>query len=190
MQKHLSHILAAVSATATFLSSGQPATAIISGRFRSVDEIATADNLLIIRVPNVVQPIQGLDGVMDYEVEVLSVLRGPKPTDPRHTVISTTSVLKPGSRYLLAGKPASRGGKPWLLFHWTLGVVEIPSKFRLSSLVQQSIKDQVTAILRARRAAVIREMKVLQEEKGHLDRVLPFRAEDAVSRAKPVRSTN
>lgn len=190
MQEHLSHILAAAVVTATFLSTGQPAYAILDGRFRTVDEIATADNLLIIQVPNVVQPIHGLDGVMDYEVEVLSVLRGPKPTDPRHTVISTTTVLKPGSRYLLAGKPASRGGKPWLLFHWTLGVVEIPSRFRLSSLVQPSIKDQVTAILNARRAAVMREMKALKGEKGHLDKVLPFGAEDAASRAKPVRSTN
>ena len=190
MQKHLSKILAAVAATATFLSAGQPATAIISGRFRSVDEIASADNLLIIQVPNVVQRMQGLDGVMDYEVEVLSVLRGPKPADPRHTVISTTTVLKPGSRYLLAGKPASRGGKPWLLFHWSLGVVEIPPEFRLASVSEQPAKDQVTAILYARRATVMREMKALQEEKGHLDRVLPFRAEDAASRAKPVRSTN
>ena len=173
MQTCLFHILAAAVATATFLSTGQPATAILSGRFRSIDEIATADNLLIIQVPNVVQPVQGLDGVMDYEVEVLSVLCGPKPADPRLTVISTTTALKTGSRYLLAGKPASRGGKPWLLFHWTLGVVEIPPKYRLSSVAERPIKDRVNAILRARREAVTREIKALQEEKGHLAKSVP-----------------
>lgn len=159
----------------------QPALALIRGHFRSVDELGSAHNLVVVRVPDRdprKRPLAGLDGVMDFQVEVLSVLHGPQPANPRRTVVSTTTVLRPGVRYLLAGQPASRGGKAWLLFDWTLGVIEIPSDFSLPALKGKTPRDQVLAILRARRAAVLRQVRALQKEKRLLDRAISADAEE------------
>lgn len=165
---------------ATCLVAGGPLHAwILKGRFRSVDEIAAAKNLLIVRVPARdpnLRPLHGIDGVMDFEVEVLSALRGPHRGDRRRVTISTTTELKPGGRYMLAGQPATRNGRPWLLFHWDLGVVELPATFTLASLKGKGTRDQVLTILRARRAAVQREMQALQKEKKLLEGVIPSAA--------------
>ncbi len=182
-----------------FVLFSRPAFALVRGKFRSVRQIASAENLLIVRAPHrdpLTYPLRGFDGVMDFEVEVLSVLRGAqragrprevsesRPAGSRslRTVVSTTTVLKPGARYLLAGRPASRGGKPWLLFHWALGLVEIPRDFSLSSLKHKTPEDQVLAILRARRAAVHHQIRALQQEKELLDSVVPSGPDEAATR--------
>ena len=169
----------AVLAATCLVASGPLHAWILKGRFRSVDEIAAAKNLIIVRVPARdpnLRPLRGMDNVMDFEVEALSVLRGSRPDGRRHVTITTTSELKPGGRYLLAGQPATRNGKPWLLFHWDLGVVDLPPTFTLASLKGKGTRDQVLTILRARRAAVQREMQALQKEKKLLEGVIPSAA--------------
>jgi hypothetical protein len=187
MPKRLLRTAVVVAAVAACVSVGRPVLAILGGRFRNVDEMVAADNLLIVRVPpDVVEPVPGIDNVRDYEVEVLSLLRmlqldepphdadrdfgsGPPDGKPRRVAVSTTTELKRGTRYLLTGKRALRDGKPWLLFHWDLGVIEIPDHFRLSAFRGRTIRQKVAAILLARRAAVQHEMEALRKEKKLLD---------------------
>ncbi len=170
---------------------GRPALAILGCRFRNLDEMVAAHNLLVIRVPECPQPVLGMDGVRDYEVEVLSVLRifgadeldqGTQPGDasrppdakPRRLVVSTTRKLNGSKRYLLAGKRAVRGGKPWLLFDCDPGVVEIPHQVRLSALQGKSTREKVMAILAARAAAIEREIEALRKEKNLLEGIVPW----------------
>ncbi len=152
-----------------------PAWALLSGEYRSADQIAKARNLLIVRYPQ--QPpnmehLIGMGGLIDYRVEVLRVLAGTGAEPGKEAEVSTTTCLRPGARYLLAGEEAKRGGKPLLLFHWSLGVVEIPDEFNLNTLAGKPVKEQVTAILKARAAQLDRVLESLRTEKERLDKAL------------------
>jgi hypothetical protein len=151
------------------------ALALLHGQFRSIGEIAAAENLLIVEAvspPPGLRFIEERDGVRNHLVKVLKVLNGPQPEDRDATRISTTSELMPGARYLLAGGGATRNGKPWLLFHFDLGVVRIPDSFNLRTLEGKSVKEQVAAILAARRPEAQRELRRLTEENRLLDTAL------------------
>jgi hypothetical protein len=170
---------------------GRPALAILECRFRNLDELVAAHNLLIVRVPEGPQPVPRGDGIRDYEVEVLWTLRvfgadepaqKTKPGDgarspdvkPRRLIVSTTRELNRSKRYLLAGKRAVRGGKPWLFFHCDPGVVEIPRQVRLSALQGKSTREKVVAILAARAAAIEHEIEALRKEKSLLEGIVPW----------------
>ena len=157
------------------------ACALVSGAFRSLDDIASATNLLIVQVPTSdadAHPALGEDGVMDYRVAVLKVLKGDIATSKEKTEISTTQRLDPGGRYLLAGMEASRGGKPWFLFHWDQGVIRLPDDLDLSSLKGKDIIPQVAAMLSARRDHLGKEIDKMTQEKQRLDKMLTDRAKD------------
>ena len=62
----------AVLAATCLVASGPLHAWILKGRFRSVDEIAAAKNLIIVRVPARdpnLRPLRGMDNVMDFETE-------------------------------------------------------------------------------------------------------------------------
>lgn len=173
-------------------SASRPASALLLGGYRSLGEIASAHNLLVVKVPPGSKPIFRTGDTTcttHREVEVIAVLRGPRMDELREVwsmgrdlgrgdgeaqrvIVSTLGSLEPGKRYLLAGERASIGGKRWLLFHFIGGVAEIPNDFRLTTLKDKSIKQQVAAILVARQAAAAREMEALRVEKEFLDMIL------------------
>ncbi len=182
---------AVVAVIAACVLVGRPALAILGCRFRNLDEMVSAHNLLIVRAPEGPQPGPREDGIRDYEVEVLWALRvfgadepaqkmkpgdgAPSPNGkPRRLIVSTTRELNGSKRYLLAGKRAMRGGKPWLFFHCDPGVVEIPHQVRLSALQGKSIREKVVAILAARRAAIEREIEALRKERSLLEGIVPW----------------
>jgi hypothetical protein len=151
------------------------AYALKSGAFSSLEHISSCENLLIIHVPMTSQaspPSHDSHGAtLAYTVQVLRDLRGDHPVGAKMNM-SVLQKLTPGSRYLLSGKPATRGGKPWLLFHWQLGVVEIPSTFKLVTLDGKDIPTQITALLGARRAVIAKQLKDLNRENELLDKVI------------------
>ena len=155
------------------------AYALSEGEFRSVGDIVGAKTVLIVQAPTDCRPLRGLDGVMNYDVTLLKVLRGDvgeeldKEKKRRRVAISTTHPLRPGARYMLAGEDANRDGKPWLLFHYELGVIEIPSQFKLQTLEGEDIEAQVSLILSARRAEVEKQLRDLRREKELLDKSIP-----------------
>jgi len=152
-----------------------PAWALLMGVYRSADHIARARNLLVVQVPepppNTV-PLLGKDGVIDCRVEVLKVLAGSGAEAGKDAVVSTLARLRPGARYLLAGEEAGRAGKPWLLFHWHLGVTEIPDSFDLKTLEEKPVKDQVALILKARVDELDRRLESLRAEKQSMEKAL------------------
>ncbi len=150
------------------------------GGFRSLEHISSCENLLVIQVPRSYQgnpPSYDTDEPpsVAYTVEILKDLRGEYSVGEKVTV-SVMQKLTPGSRYLLAGRPATRGGKPWLLFHWETGVVEIPSAFKLSMLEDKDIPAQITAVLSARRKEIKKRIRELNREKESIDRIIPEKA--------------
>ena len=152
------------------------ALALLRGAFRSVEDLAGAENLMIVQVSPLyaeVHPLLQKDGIMDYEVTVLKLLNGDVGKADKKTSISTTQKLSPGARYLLAGREAHRNGKPWALFDYDLGVVKLPDDFNLATLNGKDTKAQVAAILSARREELEKEIGALAKEKQQLDAVLP-----------------
>ena len=163
-----------------------PAHALLAvAPYGTIDGIAGAENLLIVRVPARDGPervAMGADGVMEYEVVILKLLNGNTVKkvlkdsimgERNEVAISSIRKLEPGARYLLAGGKASRDDKPWLLSRRENGVVRLPDRFDLSQLKGKDVKAQVAAILSARRDHVARQIEKLNREKKLLDLVLP-----------------
>jgi hypothetical protein len=152
------------------------AFALITGGFRSLEDISSCENLLIIQVPKSYQgnppSYEMAQPTLAYNVQVVKDLRN-EHSGGEKVAVSVMQKLTPGSRYLLAGKPATRGGKPWLLFHWEIGVVEIPSTLKLSTLEKKDIPAQITAVLSARRKEIERQVRELSNEKESIDRIIP-----------------
>lgn len=155
------------------------AFALKTGAFRSLEYLSSCENLLVIRVPESNQgnpPSYEMDEpTLAYTVQVVKDLRGEHSVGEK-VAVSVMQTLVPGSHYLLAGKPATRAGKPWLLFHWELGVVKIPSTFSLATLEGMDIPTQITALLSARRNEIESQMKELKREKESIDRIIPEEA--------------
>ena len=155
------------------------AFALKTGVFRSLEHISSCENLLIIQVPKSyhgVPPSYETDEpTLAYTVQVVKDLRGEHPVGEK-VAVSVMQKLMPGSQYLLAGKPATRGGKTWLLFHWELGVIEIPSTFNLATLEGKDIPTQITALLSARRNEIKRQMNDLGREEESIGRIIPKEA--------------
>jgi len=148
--------------------------------FRSLEHMASCENLLIVQVPmsyRASPPPYTTHGptTLDYNVEVVRDLRGERPVGSKVNV-SVLRKLSPGSRYLLAGKPAARDGKPWLLFHGGLHVVEIPSTFKLATLEGKNTETQISIVLSARRVELKEQLQELRQEKGFIDRLIPEEA--------------
>ena len=118
------------------------------------------------------KPLLQEDGVREYEVELIETLKGNPGKAEEKIKISTTEALVPGARYLLTGKPASRNGKPWLLFHWQLGVVRLPENFDLRKLEGKDNGEKIAVVLSARHAEVLSEIRKLEEEKKQIEEVL------------------
>lgn len=146
------------------------AYAIKTGAFRSTNDMADAENVLIVRVPisySETPPLIQQDDVQDYDVELLGILKGHSGKAGDIIRISTTQALSPGARYLLTGN-----GKPWLLFHWQLGVMRLPEKFNLLMLEGKNPKDKIAAILSARHAEVVLDIRTMEDEKKRIEEVL------------------
>ena len=151
------------------------AIAIKTGLFESLQHISSCENLLIIQVPESYYgdpPSYDTHGpTLTYTVQIVKDLRAEHPTGEK-IPISVLRKLKPGSRYLLAGKPASLAGEPWLLFHWENGVTEIPSTFDLATLDDKDVPSQVSAILSARYEEIDRILKELNQEKESIQKII------------------
>lgn len=147
------------------------------GAFRSLEDLCSCKNLLIIQVPNSYQEsppfYETESAIAVYSVQVLKDLRSKRPVGETVAVSVPDQLrLKPGSRYLMAGKAAGQR----LLFHWQLGVVEIPASFKLSELDGKDIPSQVTALLSTRRNEIQRQLKEQGQEKEAIDNILPEQA--------------
>ena len=151
------------------------AYALMSGVFHSTSHMAESENILIVNVPTTyfsTQPQYQEDGVIDYEVELLQILKGNDVKIGENVKISTTQPLTPKTKYLLIGKSSSRNGKPWLLFHWQLGVVKLPDNFNIHILEGKDIKEKITAILSERHTEVMTKIKELENEKQQIEALI------------------
>lgn len=155
------------------------ASALIMANFASVDAQAGAPVLLIVTVPaDAEQPLEGRDGVLDYEVQVGRILRAPEESPARKeglVGVSTVVRLRPGRTYLMATLDGgSRDGKPWLVFNSDDGVTEIPASLDWRTLVKDKTPEEIVkAVIVASHKALGEEIKTLEAERARLAKLLP-----------------
>jgi len=136
--------------------------------FSSFDRyIARADGIWVIEVVKQVgkQPWIG----RTYEAKVLQVLKG-DPTKGTLTICALSRALVAGDRYLVFGFSQVTSGA-WI-DNGNVSPVPVPSSFSLTQLKGKSVKQQVVAIMTARRQALSGVVQQAREEMALLDRTL------------------
>ena len=113
------------------------------------------------------------DGLYPVDVQVLSVLKGPKNKSmkPGKAKIATIYTMEEGKTYLLASMGGSAFGTQFLAVP-ELSVVEVSSNFQLDDLKGKTLKEQVQALFAARRQEIDRRQSLLEEEKKKLDKAV------------------
>jgi hypothetical protein len=113
------------------------------------------------------------DGVYPVDVQVLTVLKGPKnkTMKPGKAKIATIYTMEVGKTYLLTSIGGSAFGTEFLAVP-ELSVVEVPSNFRFDDLKGKQLREQVQALFAARRQEIERQQRLLEEEKKILYKVV------------------
>jgi hypothetical protein len=143
--------------------------------FTNTDTFVTrAQDMVIAKclgpVPNA---LDYFDGLYPVDVQVLSVLKGPKDKSmkPGKARIATIYTMEAGKTYLLTSMGGSAFGSEFLAVP-ELSVVELPANFRLDDLKGKTLKEQVQAVFAARRQEIERRQRLLADEKKLLDKAV------------------
>ena len=131
--------------------------------------VERAKDIVIARCLKASQPVKhpgsrvypGSHTVLVSDFEVVRVLKGARPKGKLR--VAHVGLVTSSRTYLLFNGGGKANGTTFLAFP-ELEIVEIPSWFKLSDLDGRATNEQVTAIFKARKKQVERELRTLQIE--------------------------
>lgn len=113
------------------------------------------------------------DGLYPVDVQIITALKGPKNKlmKPGKAKIATIYTMEAGKTYLLSSMGGSAHGSKFLATA-ELSVVELPPSFRIDTLKDKMVKEQVQMVFAARRQEIERQQRLLEEMKKLLDKAV------------------
>jgi hypothetical protein len=140
--------------------------------------VERAEDIVIARCLNASQFVKnpgshvypGSHDVLVSEFEILRVVKG--TTKKGKLRVAHWGSVRSSGRYLLISSGGSAGGTSFLASSHELGIVEIPTRFELSTLDGKTTIEQVSAIFQARKNQIDREMRELEVESTLLEKAV------------------